>query len=295
MGDLMKLGIALSGGGVKGAAHIGVLKALEEENIKFEYLSGTSSGSIVASLYACGYKPEEIFKLFKKYCKEINYIDFCTIFKILKDLIIKHSLEIDGLNSGKKLEKIIKKACVEKNIKNINEINFNLIIPAVDLNNGNIVYFCTQNLKEKNNFRKISDTEKNIYDAEICNAVKASCSYPGVFSPTTFKNTKLIDGGIRENTPWKKLKELGADKVLSIVFEGTKEEKNNNKNIVDVISSALEIRGHELSNYELDGTDYLLKIKTPKISLLDSSKIDYLYNLGYIETKKQIKKIISGN
>ena len=56
----MKLGLALSGGGIKGAAHIGVLKAFEDENIKIDYISGTSSGSIVATLYAIGYKPEEI-------------------------------------------------------------------------------------------------------------------------------------------------------------------------------------------------------------------------------------------
>lgn len=54
--------------------------------------------------------------------------------------------------------------------------------------------------------------------------------------------------------------------------------------------SSMEIMGHELANYELDGIDYLLKIKTEKISLLDLKKIDFLYNLGYQETKRQIKK-----
>ena len=68
----MKLGLCLAGGGVKGAAHIGVLKALAEEKIDIDYISGTSSGSIVATLYAVGYKPEEIYILFKKYCKEIK-------------------------------------------------------------------------------------------------------------------------------------------------------------------------------------------------------------------------------
>ena len=62
----MKLGICLAGGGVKGAAHIGAIKALEENNIKFQYISGTSSGSIVAALYACGYTTDEIYNIFKK-------------------------------------------------------------------------------------------------------------------------------------------------------------------------------------------------------------------------------------
>lgn len=287
----MKLGLALSGGGIKGAAHIGVLKALEENNIKIEYISGTSSGSIVASLYVCGYHPDEIYELFKKYCKEINYIEFGSIFKIIKDLIIKRKLEIEGLNSGKKLEKIIKKACNAKNINNINEIKFNLVIPAVDLNNGNVLYFCSKNVNKQKNNRYISDEDKFIYNAEISKAVRASCSYPGVFVPEKFGTTKLIDGGIRENTPWKKIKDFGADKVISVFFENYNKIEKKDKNIIEIIMSSIEIMGHELENYELDGADFLIKIKTPKISLLDTSKIEFLYNLGYEETKRQLEKI----
>ncbi|MBQ9659458.1 MAG: patatin-like phospholipase family protein [Clostridia bacterium] len=285
----MNLGLVLSGGGVKGAAHIGVLKALQEENIKFNYLAGTSSGSIVASLYACGYNSDEIYDLFKKYCKEINYIDFKNLLKIFWNLILKRKLLVEGLNSGKKLEKIIKKACEEKNIENINQIDFNLIVPAVDLYNGSIYYFCSK--KNKFNNRQILDDEKYIYDVELAKAVKSSCSYPGIFSPTKFKNTLLIDGGVRDNTPWKKLKEYGADKTLSICFETTSSAEKIKTNLMDNVIRSIEIEMHELTAYELEGADCILKIKTEKISLLDSSKIDYLYNLGYQETKRKIKEI----
>ena len=78
----MSLGLALSGGGVKGAAHIGVLKTFEEENIKVDYIGETSSGSIVATLYAAGYKPDEIYDIFKKYCKNVKYVDIKNIFKL---------------------------------------------------------------------------------------------------------------------------------------------------------------------------------------------------------------------
>ena len=67
----VKLGIALSGGGIRGIAHAGVLKALEESGIKIEAIGGTSSGALIAGLYALGYSPEDIYFLFKKYAKNI--------------------------------------------------------------------------------------------------------------------------------------------------------------------------------------------------------------------------------
>lgn len=271
--------------GVKGAAHIGVLKALEEEKIKIDYISGTSSGSIVATLYAVGYKPEEIYTLFQEYCKQIKYIEAKNIIKLIYGLIFKREIIIDGLSGGKNIEKIVNKACNEKNIENINQIKMPLIIPSVDLYNGKVYIFSSQK-----NRTTYSDEMDYIYDVNIGKAVHASCSYPGVFSPCTYNDTKLIDGGIRENVPWKETRINGADKVISVVFEKNIKYKKN-KNIIDVVSSSIDILSHELSNYELAGAQYLLKIKTEDVALLDFSKIKYLYDIGYETTKNEIKKI----
>lgn len=286
----MKIGICFAGGGMKGVAHIGVLKALEEENIKFDYISGTSYGSIVAALYSIGYNSDEIYEIFKKYCKKINYFELKNIFKLIYGILIKRKIIITGLNSGKKIEKLINKEFNKKNINNINQINKKLLIPSVNLCDGKIFIFSSI----KN--RKIY-SDKIIYndDINIGKAVRASCSYPGIFEPMLYKNNYLIDGGIRENIPWKELKENGADKIISVVFQNEIQQKEK-INIFDSISGFIEILCHELSNYELEGADYLLKIKTKDISLLDKTKIKYLYQLGYIEAKgkiNEIKKLIN--
>ena len=237
-----------------------------------------------------GYTPDEIYCLFKKYCKEIKYVDFKNIIKWIGGLIFKREIIIDGLNSGNKIEKIINEACEKKNIKNINQIKKNLIIPSVDLNNGKIYIFSS-----KQNRSTYSNDMEYVYDINIGKAVQASCSYPGVFSPCKYKNTKLIDGGIRENVPWKETKINGADKVISVIFEKNINKNKKEKNIIDVASRAIDLLSYELSNYELAGADFLLKIKTENIDLLDVNKIDYLFNLGYKITKEELKKSIKIN
>ena len=98
-------GLCFSGGGIKVASHIGALKALEEKNIKFDCVSGASSGSIIATLYALGYNSDEMWKMFQKYYKKIKYAEWKQIFKLIFGLLFKGELVIDGLI----VEKVLKK------------------------------------------------------------------------------------------------------------------------------------------------------------------------------------------
>ena len=200
--------------GIKGAAHIGAIKALEEAKIKFNYIGGTSSGSIVATLYACGFTSNEIFNIFKKYCNKIKYVDFFNILKIILGLIFTGKIIVDGLNSARQIEKLTNKVCEEKGINDISQIKMPIVIPAVDLCNGKV--FCFTSKKVRNSF---SDDTIFIQKANIGKIVRASCSYPAVFSPCIYEDRLLIDGGIRENVPWKETKHIGADKIINITFE----------------------------------------------------------------------------
>lgn len=276
-------GLSLSGGGIKAAAHIGALKAFEEKKIKFDCVSGASSGSIIATMYALGYSSDEMWKLFKKYYKKIKYVEWKQVIKMIFGLIFTRRLIIDGLNSGKVIEKIINEICKKSHVENINEIKMPLMISMVDLQKGT-VYIASSQEKRK----VLQDNTKYISDIPIATAVRASCSFPVVFSPCKFDGLQLIDGGTRENLPWKGLKEYGADEVYGIAFDTILEKNQCCKNMIEVAARAMELQGRELANYEKEGIDHLITICLKKVALLDSSQIDELYKMGYEETKKQL-------
>lgn len=276
-------GLSLSGGGIKAAAHIGALKAFEEEKIKFDCVSGASSGSIIATMYALGYSSDEMWKLFKKYYKKIKYVEWKQVIKMILGLLFTRRLVIDGLNSGKVIEKIINEICKKSHVENINEIKMPLMISMVDLQKGT-VYIASSQEKRK----VLQDNTKYISDIPIATAVRASCSFPVVFSPCKFDGLQLIDGGTRENLPWKGLKEYGADEVYGIAFDTILEKNQCCKNMIEVAARAMELQGRELANYEKEGIDHLITICLKKVALLDSSQIDILYKMGYEETKKQL-------
>lgn len=161
----MKLGLALAGGGVKGAGHIGVLKALEENGIKIEAIAGTSIGSIVASLYAMGYSTEKMLEIFKYFAKEIMRTDarhFAGNLKTTKRILGY------GFLSGENTEIALRECAREKGIQHIKDIPMKLSIPTVDIVESKKYVFTNGELEEEN----------YITDCLIEKAVRASSSYP---------------------------------------------------------------------------------------------------------------------
>ena len=289
----MKLGLALSGGGAKGAAHIGVLKALEEENIHIGYISGASSGSIIASLYACGYTPNEIIYLFNVYCRYIADFDKLIPFKVA-GTAFTGKINVSGLAKGNKLEYILQNFCSKKGISDISDIKFPLAIPTVDINSGEVIYFLSKSINDIHNFSRdeFDDIPTYKYNGRLCSIVRASSSFPGVFEPKIIEGKVLVDGGVRVNTPASITRQMGADKVIAINLDVNKSYMNNSLNIVSVALKAFNIMSHEINKKELEKADIVISPEIPnKISLLDCSKTNYLVNAGYIATKKVINEI----
>ncbi len=278
----MKIGVALSGGGIKGAAHIGVLQAFKENKINIDMISGASSGSIVATLYAAGFSPGEIYKFFKKYAKDIKYVDASNIIKLIFGILTGSGITINGLTKGKSLENNIRKECAKKDIQSIKDIKFPLYISSVNLGSGNTYIFNNQKSKIYKKFELIDNID-------IATAVRASCSYPGVFTPVKWNGCTFVDGEIRENTPWEVLKIEGADKTICVTFKDTT-KKSCCKNLINVIDCSIGYLNSELKDYELIGSGETIEIKTSDISLLEYSKVDELYQIGYKTANEFCKK-----
>ena len=285
---MAKLGLALSGGGAKGAAHIGVLQAFEEEGISIDYISGTSSGSIVSCVYACGYTPYEILSMFKVYCKFMADYDKSIPFK-LGSMLFSGKINIKGFAKGDNLEATVYKYCKLKKITNISDVKMPLAIPAVDIATGETIYYLSERLN--NTINNENEMENSIinYSGNIASIVRASSSFPGVFEPKFLNNRYLVDGGVRVNTPVSILKNMGADKVISVCFD----TKSNNVsiNIVSIALKSFEIMGKELSRIERNLSDIVITPKLSKISLLECDKSTMIANAGYLAAKAAVQDI----
>ena len=127
---------------------------------------------------------------------------------------IKYRENIYKGDSMDNIEKIMSEICRKSHVENINQVKMPLFISMVDLQTGT-VYIASSNEERT----QLLDDTQYITDIPISTAVRGSCSFPVVFSPCKFENIQLIDGGTRENLPWKCLKDIGADEVIGICFE----------------------------------------------------------------------------
>ncbi|MCW5910954.1 MAG: patatin-like phospholipase family protein [Cyclobacteriaceae bacterium] len=163
----MKRGLVLSGGGIRGIVHIGILKALEEMDITFDCVAGTSAGSIVGALYAAGHRPDQIFDL-------VKHLGF---FKA-----VRPAFTWTGLLTMNGLKDVL--------LKNIPENDFSklklpLTVSATNIRNGQIHYFSS---------------------GELISAVMASSSIPAIFNPVRINGHLYVDGGILDNLPAKTIR-----------------------------------------------------------------------------------------
>ncbi|MDN5335740.1 MAG: hypothetical protein PWR02_766 [Synergistales bacterium] len=244
-----KIGLALGGGGALGAAHIGVLKAVEELGIQIGCISGTSAGALVASLYAFGMPWEKLAEI----AHEIKWME-----------ISKLSLSQYGLLSNEKLGSFI-----EQNIGNarIEEAEIPLAIVATDITTGEEII-----LKE----------------GYVRKAVMASTCIPGVFVPVEIDGRLLVDGGIVENVPVSPLQDMGADFIIGVDLNSGR-RKERPKNIIEVLLRSFDFTLKAATRLQTERADLLIQPDLSSYSMYDMNKAEDLIRRGYEAVKRALQ------
>lgn len=278
----MGIGIALAGGGIRGIAHAGVLKALEENGIEIDAIGGTSAGSMVASLYAMGYKPYYIYVLFKKYAEEIINIGNAPIVNGIGHFVKNKRIGISGLKDGSSLEKVYNELAIRKGVNVIGDIKLPLVIPTVDILESKEYIFTNCAPRDNPN-------DNYITEIRIGKAVRASSSFPAMFCPCEYKNHMFMDGGTLDNIPVTHLKKICNKKIIAVNFEA--DEITKDSDVMDIIMKTLDIMGNKIAEKELAQSDFVLTVPTDKTGLFDIEKLDKCYKFGYDAVIKNIDQI----
>ena len=283
----MSLGVALAGGGLKGLAHIGALKALEELGIKIDFLSGTSSGSIFATFYAMGYSVEEIKKRTLENYKVLTEIKKKSIFKAGYTYLTSGVAQISGLIDGENIENLVKNVSKDKDITNMNQIEIPYAICTVDTISTKECIFLSKKFDLKN------DDIDYIYDAPIAKATRASMSFPGIYTPCEYNKYNFIDGGTKDNLPIQILKDMGADKTLALSFRIDDYVPEND--ILAILLRTVDIFSLKDVRKAQKDSDLAIEIDARGASLLEIDNADKLVETGYktiMDKKEEILKLV---
>lgn len=281
---MKKLGLALGGGGLKGLAHIGVLQVLAENRIKISSISGTSSGSIIAALFASGMSPYEMEKVVLK-LKPSDYLDYniAGLFRYGLSLMLpEKEATLDGLIKGEKLERLIAELT---GCKKLDQVPIPLAIVACNINSGHEVIFCNHYYVTANSQAVL------IQDAALSVAARSSASIPGVFIPRQFDGMALIDGGLKAVVPVAIQLAMGAEYIVTVNLGRETYQKEVN-GIPQIISRSIGILVYETSDTaESLYADLVIYPEAPDVRLDELEKAPYIIRAGRRAMLSQLPKL----
>ena len=284
-------GLALAGGGTRGAVHVGVLTALEENGLLPTQVAGASAGSIVAGLYASGMdigKMRDTVRWLAAHGE--NYIDpnIIGVILFLPQVLLHRKTSLMGLIKGNRLSDFL---CDLTEGIEIQDCKKGLLIPAVDINSGNTVVF-TNLFQEKVPMSALR--EENVRwqkNGLLCDIMMASSSVPAVFCPRQINGFMLVDGGVTNNLPVDLLISTGVSNVIAVDI-GEAYEMPKDHSIMEISFHSFSIMSRELKDCRSSGENLLLKPPIPKGSgLLTFEFMEECMESGYLYTKKMMPRI----
>ncbi|WP_077609491.1 patatin-like phospholipase family protein [Clostridium sp. Marseille-P2415] len=284
-------GLALAGGGTRGAAHVGVLTALEEAGLLPDRIAGASAGSIVAGLYAAGMEVGEMREAVRWLARHgRSYIDpdILGIILFLPQILLGRETALKGLIKGNRLQRFL---CGLTDGLEIQGECKGLLIPAVDINSGDTVAFTNLFRDEIPLSALRQEHVKWERTGLLCDIMMASSSVPAVFRPREMNGYLLVDGGVTNNLPVDLLIAAGEPRVLAVDI-GEEYEMPHDHSIIETAFHSFSIMSRELKDCRSSGEILLLKPPLPNGSgLLTFECMERCMEDGYVYTKKMMPRI----
>ncbi len=243
------LGVVLSGGSVRGSAHLGFLKRLEELHHKPEIIAGTSAGAMIGAFYAAGKSFEEILNFFKT----------TPLFRYNSI----NPLKI-GIFDTDKYESVIKDFLPNT----FEELEIPLVICATNVLNGQATYFSSGDLHR---------------------ALLASCAIPLIFAPVEINGVPYIDGGVLDNFPVEQIQHKCHNIIGSYLGNPGIVDKNEINSKLKITTRANQLLMYSAAKYKFEKTNFTLEYQLQEYGYFDQKKMEEIYNVGYDFASKHIK------
>lgn len=250
-----KIGLILSGGGVRGLAHVGLLQALKEEGIQPDYISGSSAGALVGALFAMGYSSEDIIEAFG----ELQIYTYSR-FTWRKLGILDSETFIPHLQRFFPID-------------NFNVLNIPLTVTMTDLEKGICHY---------------------VSEGELIRPLIASAAYPPTLSPIKIGETYFMDGGIMDNFPIRPIRKK-TDILIGSYVSPIQEMKYNDFSYSGQLAwRAINLSYYAGSESKFEQCDYVFMPNgIEDVGIFDNKFVQRVYEMGYQQAKEQIPRILS--
>lgn len=254
-----RIGLALGGGGTRGAAHVTVIKELERAGIPIDFVAGTSMGAIVGGLYSAGVSTEDLEKQFENQSLMRSFMTVPLWIRIaiapvlLTPRFVGHK-PYDGLYYGNKFKNHLEKS-VPPNGRKIEELKIGFAAVALNIADGTVACLKTGNLAK---------------------AMQASSAVPGLRKPVQIGDELYVDGGVAVNLPVKQAREMGADFVIAVcVDERIKRAPLDNfRRVGSVAQRVVNLQLRNIDKVQGEDADVLIHPQVDGIGLISTNPDD---------------------
>ena len=249
-----RIGIALGGGFARAVAHIGVLKALEEENIPIDFVSGTSAGAVIGAGYCSRISAAEI----EDFAQQARFRDFA-----------RWTLSRFGVCSNDRMSRLLEKLVLARSFE---ELKIPLAVSATDFATGEGVMFSA---------------------GPLLDAIRASCAYPGMFLPVSVGGKLFVDGLLGHPVPTQALRKMGADRVIAVYLSGHWVNSRGPRHVFEVLGQCFSIAQEKMRAAWQAEADLVLEPNVAGFAFDGFEHSTELVRRGYEAARAAMPKILA--